>query len=151
MKWIVNGLLYCCRLIQNMCPPPLSSHLWTHTHIHVHTHVPAVHAELADAHRSLSVLSQCRTWQQSAAEWCLFYWMFISLCKTCHSGTFLQSDALKPVLALPLSPLSPSVSPSVNSVYIGSVSSTSLRGCVIHPVRHCKQHLYMFINTAQPL
>lgn len=76
---------------------------------------------------------------------CLFYWMFISLCKTCHSGTS-WSDVLKP-LSLSFFPLSS----SVNSEYTGSISYTRLCGHVIHPVRHCKQHLCMFINAAQPL
>lgn len=53
--------------------------------------------------------------------------------------------------AMHSAPLLFSPSASVNSVCAESVSFASLCRCVIHPVRHGKQHLCMFINTAQPL
>lgn len=63
-------------------------------------------------------------------------------------GAVYSNPFLSPLL-LPPHPLS--LSPSVKSVYIGSVSFTRLCRSVIHPVRHCKQHLCVFINTARPL
>lgn len=102
----------------------------------------------ARACRSLSavplwnVAEECSRAQQSGVYFigCLF--------RSVKHATQGPCGAMCSKPSLPLSLL---LSPSVNIVYIESVSFTSLCRSVIHPVRHCKQHLYMFINTAQPL